>query len=569
MTPLFGSRQRAEDFAARVDGTSSELVAASADAARQSDVLVDIVTALRQHADEDLHARPRPAFADSLRDRLVAEASAMGRQVRPSGGSSSPGLRELPVRPHRVRERLTVVGASALIIVGGTVGVSNAAQGALPGQALYSVKRSIEAVDAGLAESPSAHGRVLLEQASTRLQEVKGLDAEGPLERQLIPATLDEFTRQAHAGARLLLQGYRETDDPKSIEEVRTFAANQLPVLERLSTSTSDGARSQLRDAAVALRSIDSDASQECSACSDLAPLDSTMTMASMDVSAGRSSSSTLDDGSTDGTNATDPSSDGSTSEGSPSDLTGSAAGATSGDVAVGPEAAAVTPAGPGEATASSGSQPTGSGLSATGGALEPGSSGLATAPGSMGPSAVPTTGGTTVTSVPPRVPVSTVPSSGASPSAGATPAGVVAPSAGASQPTAPAASTPAAPSTSATPSGDTGGASTGSGGTTSSGTTSSGTTSSGTSGSGTTSSGATSSGTTSTSTSGTTSTGTSSGTTSTGTSGSGTTGSGTSSTGQVTAKESEAGSTTTAGDALTSEAHNAYRRAVLRHLHR
>lgn len=446
MTTLFGYRQRAEDFAARVDGGPAGLPEAGSrrgGAIPETDALVGLVAALREHAELDDSARPSPAFTTDLRDRLLAEAALTPArtpattpigappQTSPSRARSSAG--ERAARPSRARERLVVAGTAAAILIGGTAGVANAAQNALPGQALYPVKRSIEGVNAGLSGSSSAHGRALLDQASTRLDEVRGLDAGGPLERELIPGTLDEFTRQAHEGAQLLMLGYRETDDPKSIEEVRAFAANQLPVLTTLSSSTSDGAEFQLRNAAVALRSIDSDASTACANCSDLAPLDlPPVALAALEVdgspqAASNGASDLLptrkDEGAGEG--------DGVDAAGAPLPGTGSAPAATpTGDALLlpGVSPSGATPTTPGAAgpAATNGAQP----AAGTGIPVIPGAS--AAAPGSL-PGTVGTpstgTGPGSSTSAPPRIPILILPSGVSVATVSSTPSGVVAPS--------------------------------------------------------------------------------------------------------------------------------------------
>lgn len=442
MTTLFGYRQRAEDFAARVDGGPGGLPEAGrrrgGATPAETDALVGLVAALREHAELDDSAHPSPAFTTDLRDRLLAEAALTPArtpigappQTSPSQARSSVG--DQAARPSRARERLVVAGTAAAILIGGTAGVANAAQNALPGQALYPVKRSIEGVNAGLSESSSAHGRALLDQASTRLDEVRGLDAGGPLERELIPGTLDEFTRQAHEGAQLLMLGYRETDDPKSIEEVRAFAADQLPVLTTLSSSTSDGAEFQLRNAAVALRSIDSDASTACDNCSDLAPLDMppvALTALEVDGSppaASNGASDLLptreDEGAEEGDGV---------DAGAPLPGTGSAPAATpTGDAlllpGVSPSGATPTTTGSAVPAATNGAQP----AAGTGSPVIPGTS--AAAPGSLpGTVATPTTGTVpgSSTSAPPRIPILTLPSGASVGTVSSTPSGVAAPS--------------------------------------------------------------------------------------------------------------------------------------------
>jgi Domain of unknown function (DUF5667) len=438
MITLFGYRQRAEELAARLDGRPVQ-GRRTGGASAETDALVKVVAALRQHADQDEAACPQAAFATDLRARLLAEAALMpartGQQRSPDPARSS--YDGATSRPRRVRERLVVAGVAAAIVIGGTAGVADAAQSALPGQALYPVKRSIEGVDARLAGSPAAHGRALLDQASTRLDEVRGLDAGGPLERQLIPGTLDEFTRQAHEGALLLMRGYRENEDPKSIEEVRSFAADQLPVLAKLSVSTADEARSQLQDAAVALQSIDSEASSACSDCSDLAPLTlPPLNLASLEVDAAPDASSTggsdLLPGSEDVVAAQSSGKDGAGTLLPPG--TGMTPGATPGNgvAALPPDASpdGATPTPTAASGTTGGVQPT-SGASTS----NPGT-GSTVAPGSAG---VPTSGAAPVMAAPPRVPILTMPSGGSTSTAPSTTTGV---EASTSQPAQPAPST-------------------------------------------------------------------------------------------------------------------------------
>src|SRR3954451_2740701 len=117
--------------------------------------------------------------------------------------------------------------------------MASAAEGALPGEALYPVKRGLEQAQLGLAGSALARGRHLLEDASTRLDEVQGLLDSGPVTRATqIPHTLQDFSRQAGQGADLMLRSYRDTGNPRTVATVRTFAAHQLQTLSGIAGVT-------------------------------------------------------------------------------------------------------------------------------------------------------------------------------------------------------------------------------------------------------------------------------------------------------------------------------------------
>jgi Domain of unknown function (DUF5667) len=262
MTTLFRSRPRAEDFAARVDGTSSLRVAADPATER----LVGLTGLLRDHGRDDPDARPRDAFAAELRSRLVAEAATL---LTPQNAGLA-----LPSRRRTKRERRLVAVASAAVLIGGTAGMAAAAQHALPGEALYPVKRGIEKAQTGLSVSSEGRGRDLLDQASDRLGEAQGLvDQNSADGMPQVPHTLEAFTTQAQQGADLLLASYQSNRDPETIRAVRGFAARALLGIEALTATAPADARPGLRDAALALRDIDARASGLCDVCADLPAL--------------------------------------------------------------------------------------------------------------------------------------------------------------------------------------------------------------------------------------------------------------------------------------------------------
>jgi len=174
----------------------------------------------------------------------------------------------LPVRTRGPRDRRLVAAASAVVFIGGTAGMAAASHNALPGEALYPIKRGIERAEAGLSMSQAGKGRDLLSQATRRLDEVQGLLGKDSLESNpQVPQTLDEFSRQATEGAGLLLDSFQETRDPSLVSQVRTFAAEGIVVLERLAENVEPGAQDELAKAALALGDIDKQAAALCSTC--------------------------------------------------------------------------------------------------------------------------------------------------------------------------------------------------------------------------------------------------------------------------------------------------------------
>ena len=159
MTTLFRARQRAEEFAARVDAPAAPLRAVRSESGageRETDRLVGVVTSLRRQAEAHGGPVPRAAFTTELRERLMVEAAVA---LTPRQAALT-----LPPRTRSRTERRLVAAASAVVLLGGTAGMAAAAQHALPGEALYPIKRGIEKAEAGLATTSVGRGRDLLTQ---------------------------------------------------------------------------------------------------------------------------------------------------------------------------------------------------------------------------------------------------------------------------------------------------------------------------------------------------------------------------------------------------------------------
>src|SRR4051794_2927570 len=133
MTPLFPARRSAERFDSLVEGGRRD------DVDPATSDLLELVGALRSVPE----AQPRPEFVADLRDRLMLAAATELKPVQT--GNERDDVARLtisPVRPRR--ERRVAVGLAAVAVIGATTSMAVASQNAIPGDALYPVKRAIE-----------------------------------------------------------------------------------------------------------------------------------------------------------------------------------------------------------------------------------------------------------------------------------------------------------------------------------------------------------------------------------------------------------------------------------------
>ena len=255
------TRKRAEEFAAAVDGRFVSV----------PDETRTFLALVEQLRDLDT-PRPDPGFAVVLRARLVAAA----QTELTSSPVDSPSTDRRSGRLEPRRRRIMSVAASVCIVAGSGVGAAAASQSALPGDALYPVKRVIEGVELSLAGSSAERGQEYLETADTRLTEIQGLALTRPDDLEtpaLIGQTLDEFSAQATAGADSLIRAYHRESSDQSIVDLREFTDESAAKLDVLGEAIPAEARLELLAAAETLTSIDAAAREACPACSALAPL--------------------------------------------------------------------------------------------------------------------------------------------------------------------------------------------------------------------------------------------------------------------------------------------------------
>lgn len=252
MTPLFPGQRAAEEFDQVLEGTATAAVS------EHYAELLDTVVVLRAQS----QVVPRADFVGDLRSRLMTAAEtelvAAPAVVR----------RREPTRTRRTRRnrRLGTV-AAALVIVGGSAGMAAAASGSLPGEALYPIKRGVEQAGTAVRFGDADEGNALLDQASTRLDEVRSLQAQGSPDDALVAQTIDAFRSDATSGSGRLFAAYGNSGDTGDIESVRTFTSQQMDRIAALS-GTSRQTDALLVDAADTLADIDNQARDLCADCS-------------------------------------------------------------------------------------------------------------------------------------------------------------------------------------------------------------------------------------------------------------------------------------------------------------
>ena len=165
MTRLFLARRGAERFDSFVEGGRPE------DVDRTTSDLLELVGALRSISDGSSSAgsvpgaQPRPEFVSDLRERLMLAAATELVPAKPERNRDD--VARLTIKPTRSRrERRVALGLGVAAIIGATTSMAVASQSAIPGDALYPLKRAIENTQAGFAVSDDAKGETMLGNAA-------------------------------------------------------------------------------------------------------------------------------------------------------------------------------------------------------------------------------------------------------------------------------------------------------------------------------------------------------------------------------------------------------------------
>jgi Domain of unknown function (DUF5667) len=189
---------------------------------------------------------PSVEFTEQLRLRLMAEAEGLSAARAAAARAAERDADSAPHRPARIftlgRGRKVVAATVASLVVGGAA-AAVASSSAVPGQALYPVKRSIEDLRLAVAMSDAARGGTALALARERLDEAEllatsdGAAARGTLDEETVDRvaqSLADFDAMAFDGIELLQRDYTDGGDPASLAEIDTFLKETLPRLERL-----------------------------------------------------------------------------------------------------------------------------------------------------------------------------------------------------------------------------------------------------------------------------------------------------------------------------------------------
>lgn len=205
-------QERIEELARLLDG---EVTSRSSSEAQQ---LLVLAQAVRDQTPE--LERPTPAFRAQLRAQLVEEATASRAGVLDHVRDA---VRERTERWRR-SARLATAGATATLMIGSAAAAA-AAQWALPGELLYPLKQATESARLALANSPEEVGRVHLDLARERLEEItEGVES---LSSSEIIDTLAAMDRHTETGAEELLGVFDRTHDAALLEELRAFTSEQ------------------------------------------------------------------------------------------------------------------------------------------------------------------------------------------------------------------------------------------------------------------------------------------------------------------------------------------------------
>ncbi|MCG5436028.1 DUF5667 domain-containing protein [Micromonospora foliorum] len=166
-------------------------------------------------------------FRTGLRAMLLATAEREGLGTTPAAVSEPAATaargRLLPaVTARRARAR----GAILVGIAAGAIavsGISAASENAVPGDALYGMKRSTERAQLALASSDISRGQLFLDFARTRVGEAAKLRGD----RIGYSAVLDDMDADSRQGVRLLTSAAVQRAEPGSLDTLNTFVSSQ------------------------------------------------------------------------------------------------------------------------------------------------------------------------------------------------------------------------------------------------------------------------------------------------------------------------------------------------------
>ncbi|MBY8872968.1 DUF5667 domain-containing protein [Micromonospora sp. PLK6-60] len=225
------SRRRAERFSQlldEADGGRRHHVRSRAD-----DQLAPLVTVSKRLRSGRPEVEVDAGFRTGLRAMLVATAEREGigaatvenagtASGRATAGASTKGSFLPAVTARRARARGAVlVGVAAGAIA--LSGISAASENAVPGDALYGMKRSTERAQLALASSDISRGQLFLDFARTRLGEAATMRGDRPA----FTAVLDDMDADTRQGVRLLTTTAAQRAESAGLDAVNAFLTGQ------------------------------------------------------------------------------------------------------------------------------------------------------------------------------------------------------------------------------------------------------------------------------------------------------------------------------------------------------
>lgn len=215
-------RAEAADLDRRLSTTAGEFGGATADEQGLVRLALDVRRALQPPA-------PRAAFTASARRRLLSRLPAAPSPRRVVSGA--------------VRRFAFAVVSVVLAFTLGTAGVAYAAQEALPGEALYGVKRGLESARWSLTVDPEAQVELLSALAAQRVREVEALVHAGS--ETLVEQTLEDYQQtleQLQSAAAGLPSGARTA----ALAQAEARVQQHVIVLERVKTQVPEQAQAAI-----------------------------------------------------------------------------------------------------------------------------------------------------------------------------------------------------------------------------------------------------------------------------------------------------------------------------------
>jgi hypothetical protein len=231
-------RRRAERFAQLLDDPAGSRDRVSA----AGDDLAELLSVGRRLSAAAPPVEVDPEFRTSLRAMLVAAAEREGMgQAAAAEPKAKSGIeraeRPAPAagsgRPARTGRRARTRGAIIVGVAAGAIavsGISAGSENAVPGDALYGMKRSTERAQLALANSDLNRGQLLLDFARTRVAEAAAVrgDSAG------FAAVLDDMDADTRDGARLLATSAAQHDDEAPLHAIGVFVSDQREAVSSL-----------------------------------------------------------------------------------------------------------------------------------------------------------------------------------------------------------------------------------------------------------------------------------------------------------------------------------------------